>query len=187
MFSGSVGDRPHKRYLKPREAPQTAKRWIAVEDTVSGAERLVANVPWKRSASGGGRNGLSLCGRAPRWAGKAQDPGTIDLNETGTSHSWGFVNAAPLPAGNRGRRFQLTFRLTPQPNILFAGDPLGTERAISITQQPIALAAVSPFSSGSRRQTAARIPVPCTRRSHPGGHSPGKLGAKDEVCTALNQ
>src|SRR5713101_3583659 len=41
-----------------------------------------------------------------------------------------------------------------------------------ITQRPLALAAESPFSSDSRRQTAAHIPRPCTQRSHPAARSP---------------
>jgi len=43
--------------------------------------------------------------------------------------------------------------------------------AVCSTQSPLAPATESPFSADSRRQTAARIPRPCTQRSHPAARS----------------
>ena len=48
----------------------------------------------------------------------------------------------------------------------------GKRGYVYITQRPLALAAESPFSSDSRRQTAAHIPGPCTQRSRPAARSP---------------
>src|SRR5436189_200313 len=48
----------------------------------------------------------------------------------------------------------------------------GVDLPFDITRRPLALAAESPFSSDSRRQTAAHIPRPCTQRSHPAARSP---------------